>query len=73
MANYTITVTLGTGEKGMQWDKAVRFHARKRKQSIGAFVRSAIHEKITRETGGKTEPTQAAAAPVEQPAPAAGV
>lgn len=69
MPSYSITVTLGTGDKGKEWDRLVRFHARKNRKSVGAFVRECVYQRIEREN--KIAP--APAAPTTETAQAPGV
>lgn len=70
MANFALSVTLGAGETGAKWDQVVRQQAKKRRMSLGAFVRYCIQQQILRETGQNPDKPAAAPAPAAQPAPA---
>ena len=62
MANYTMTITLGSGEKGKQWDALIRQTARKHKLSVAALVRAFIFNGIKKEMATAQQTNQ----PVEQ-------
>lgn len=70
MAQYGISVTLGAGDKGKQWDSLVRQQAKKKRMSIGAYIRHCIFQTVQRETG-QTVDKPAAAQPAAAPAPVA--
>lgn len=67
MSNYTLTVTLGAGEKGKQWRDLVEFHAKKNRLSLGAFIRQAIYDKVKAEMPKAQVPeVSRSSAPVEK-------
>lgn len=49
MSNWTITVTLGAGEKGKQWRELLDYHSKKNRMSAGAYIRAALYDKVKAE------------------------
>jgi hypothetical protein len=63
--NFTITITLGAGEKGKQWNDLVRHYAKKNRLSIGAYVRSCIYDRIKKEMPSGAPKVEEPKAPAE--------
>lgn len=67
MPNHTLTITLGAGDKGKQWDQLVRYHAKKNRMSMGAFIRLCIYDRVKAEMPKNSTPdVSKPAAAVEQ-------
>lgn len=62
MLNWSISISLGTGDKGREWDRIIRQQAKKNRLSIGAYVRLACYEKIKREQEAAGKPVTEAPA-----------
>lgn len=55
--NFSVTITLGSGDKGKQWNDAIRKAATKNRMSVGAFVRMCIRMYLMKEAPPKIEET----------------
>ncbi len=49
MLNYSVSISLGTGDKGKEWDRIIRQQSKRARMSVGAYIRLCVYEKIKRE------------------------
>lgn len=50
MLNWSMSITLGSGDRGREWDRVIRQQAKKKRMSIGQYIRFCIYSQVQRDS-----------------------